>query len=90
MRMMTVYGYARLVGYNRQLELQPDILLSYENDKRPRFHAAPAARAQWSDGTPFTAEDFRYYGRTSLNNKDLDRRRPRRRCWPAARRRNSR
>ena len=29
-RMMTVYGYARLVGYNRELELVPDILESYE------------------------------------------------------------
>ena len=30
--MMVVYGYARLVGYTPQLELEPDILESVESD----------------------------------------------------------
>ena len=29
-RLMTIYGYARLVGYNESLELHPDILESFE------------------------------------------------------------
>ena len=29
-RLMVVYGYARLVGYNTQLELEPDILKDVE------------------------------------------------------------
>jgi peptide/nickel transport system substrate-binding protein len=59
-RMVTVYGYARLVGYNSSLELQPDILLSYENDRYRVFtlHLRPGHK--WSDGSPFTAEDFRF------------------------------
>src|SRR5262245_31345492 len=29
-RLMTIYGYARLVGYDESLNLQPDILESFE------------------------------------------------------------
>jgi peptide/nickel transport system substrate-binding protein len=60
LRMMTVYGYARLVGFNRDLELEPDILAGYENEGNKVFtlHIRPGHR--WSDGSPFTAEDFRY------------------------------
>ena len=73
LRMMTVYGYARLVGYNSSLELQPDILLSYENDKNRVFtlHLRPGHK--WSDGSPFTAEDFRFQWEDILTDKDMDR-----------------
>jgi hypothetical protein len=36
-RLMTINGYSRLVGYDEKLELQADILESYEA-KRPRLH----------------------------------------------------
>ncbi|HSR71877.1 MAG TPA: ABC transporter substrate-binding protein [Kiloniellales bacterium] len=71
-RMMTVYGYARLVGYDRELELIPDILESYEVEKGGRvftFHLRPGHR--WSDGHPFTAEDFRYFWEDVANNETL-------------------
>ena len=73
LRLMTVYGYARLVAYNSSLELQPDILLSYENDKNRVFtlHLRPGHK--WSDGTPFTAEDFRFHWEDILTDKDMDR-----------------
>src|SRR5690606_29986389 len=60
-RLMVVYGYARLVAYNEKLQLVPDILESYEiEDGRIfTFHLRPGHK--WSDGHPFTAEDFRYY-----------------------------
>ena len=60
-RMLTVYGYARLVGYTPSLELQPDIALrvDIENDQIFTFHLRPGHR--WSNGKPFTSEDFRYY-----------------------------
>ncbi|MDZ4322328.1 MAG: hypothetical protein U1A07_26475, partial [Phenylobacterium sp.] len=29
-RMMTIYGYSRLVGFNEKLEIVPDILESFE------------------------------------------------------------
>ena len=73
LRLMTVYGYARLVAYNSSLEMQPDILPSYENDKNRVFtlHLRPGHK--WSDGTPFTAEDFRFQWEDILTDKDMDR-----------------
>jgi peptide/nickel transport system substrate-binding protein len=72
-RMVTVYGYARLVGYNSSLELQPDILQSYENDRYRVFtlHLRPGHK--WSDGSPFTAEDFRFQWEDILTDPDMDR-----------------
>lgn len=70
-RMMSVYGYARLVGYDEQLHLRPDILERIDNDGNRVFtlHLRPGHK--WSDGAPFTAEDFRYYWEDVANNKDL-------------------
>jgi len=60
-RLMVVYGYARLVGYNLKYELVSDVLESFEveGDRRFTFHLRQGHR--WSDGRPFTAEAFRYY-----------------------------
>ncbi len=73
LRLMTVYGYARLVAYDSALEIHPDILLSYENDRNRVFtlHLRPGHK--WSDGSPFTAEDFRYQWEDVLTDKDMDR-----------------
>jgi peptide/nickel transport system substrate-binding protein len=70
-RMMVVYGYSRLVGYDEQLRLVPDILQSVDNGDSRVFtlHLRPGHR--WSDGTPFTTEDFRYYWEDVANNKEL-------------------
>jgi len=70
-RMMVVYGYSRLVGYDEQLRLTPDILEKVENvDSRVfTLHLRPGHK--WSDGKPFTAEDFRYYWEDVAHNKDL-------------------
>ncbi len=45
-RMMVVYGYSRLVGYDEQLRIVPDILEKRRRRRKPRLHAAPAPRAQ--------------------------------------------
>lgn len=70
-RMMVVYGYARLVGYDEKLRFVPDICASFENvgDREFTFHLRPGHR--WSDGTPFTADDFRYFWEDIANNKSL-------------------
>jgi len=70
-RMMVVYGYSRLVGYDDQLNLVPDILERVENvDSRIfTFHLRPGHR--WSDGQPFTSADFRYFWEDVANNPDL-------------------
>lgn len=70
-RMIMVYGYARLVGYNTQFELVPDLLESVDRDGDGTFtlHLRPGHK--WSDGHPFTAEDFRYYWEDVAGNEDL-------------------
>ncbi|MCW6510578.1 ABC transporter substrate-binding protein [Lichenifustis flavocetrariae] len=61
LRMVTLYSYARLVVFDEKLQLVPDILESFEDqdDKVFTFHLRKGHK--WSDGQPFTAEDFRYY-----------------------------
>ena len=70
-RMMVVYGYSRLVGYDEQLRLTPVILEKVDNVDSRIFtlHLRPGHK--WSDGKPFTAEDFRYYWDDVAHNKDL-------------------
>lgn len=70
-RLMTIYGYSRLVGYDQQLNLQPDILEKVEQveDRIFTFHIRPQHR--WSDGSPLTSEDFRYYWEDVLSNDEL-------------------
>jgi peptide/nickel transport system substrate-binding protein len=60
-RMMVVYGYARLVGYTPALELAPDILKSIDVEDGRIFTLHLRQGMKWSDGQPFTAEDFRYW-----------------------------
>lgn len=61
LRMVTLYSYARLVGFDEKLKLVPDILESFDvvDDRVFTFHLRKGHR--WSDGEPFTAEDFRYF-----------------------------
>ncbi len=70
-RLMTVYGYARLVGYRPDLTIAPDILKDLEMTEDRRvytFHLRAGHR--WSDGHPFTSEDFRYWWEdVALNEK---------------------
>ena len=70
-RMMTVYGYARLVGYDPNLEFVSDILESFEVEGGKVFTFTLRKGHKWSDGAPFTVEDFRYYFEDVVNNKDL-------------------
>ena len=70
-RMMTVYGYARLAGYNENLEIVSDILERIEVRGNREFTIHLRKGHRWSDGHPFTAEDFRYYWEDVANDKDL-------------------
>ncbi len=67
-RLMVVYGYARLVKFNRKLELVADILerIDVEDGKVFTLHLRPGHK--WSDGQPFTSEDFRYYWEDVANH----------------------
>ena len=71
-RQMVVYGYARLVGYDKDYNLQPDILARYdvEDNRKFTFHLRPGHR--WSNGAPFTSGDFEYWWVHVANNKALN------------------
>ena len=70
-RQMVVYGYARLVGYDADYNLVPDILASYENDGNRKFTLHLRKGHKWSTGAPFTSEDFRYWWEDVANNELL-------------------
>ncbi len=59
-RLMTIYGYSRLVGFDEKLAFRPDILESYESDGDRVFTFHLREGHKWSDGSPLTTEDFRY------------------------------
>ncbi len=60
-RMMVVYGYARLVAYTPALAIVPDMLEAVDIDEGRIFTLRLRPGHRWSDGKPFTAEDFRYW-----------------------------
>jgi peptide/nickel transport system substrate-binding protein len=70
-RMMVVYGYARLVGYTPSLNIEPDILKSIEIEDGRIFTLHLRQGHKWSDGHPFTSEDFRYWFEDVASNPQL-------------------
>src|SRR6516225_4223997 len=70
-RMMVVYGYARLVGYTPSLALAPDILRSIDVEDGRVFTLHLRKGHKWSDGHPFTSEDFRYWFEDIAQNNQL-------------------
>ena len=70
-RMMVVYGYARLVGYDQNFGIAPDLLESIEVKDERVFTMKLRKGHRWSDGQPFTIEDFRYFWDDVANNKEL-------------------
>jgi peptide/nickel transport system substrate-binding protein len=70
-RMMVVYGYARLVTYTPGLAIVPDMLVSVDVEESRIFTLHLRAGHKWSDGQPFTAEDFRYWFDDVAQNKEL-------------------
>lgn len=70
-RQMTVYGYARLVKYNEKFELVPDIVKSVDIQDGRIFTFKLRPGHKWSDGEPFTTEDFRYWWEDVAHNEEL-------------------
>ena len=70
-RLLAIIGYARLMAYTPSYDLVPDMLASVDQQDGRIFtlHLRPGHR--WSDGEPFTAEDFRYWWEDVANNKQL-------------------
>ena len=70
-KMLSVYGYARLVTYAPTLELLPDIAEDIVVEDGRIFTFKLRKGHKWSDGHPFTSEDFRYYWEDVANNREL-------------------
>ena len=70
-RLMTVYGYARLVAYTPALALQPDILERVDVVEQREFTFRLRPGHKWSDGKPFTTEDFRFWFEDVASNPEL-------------------
>ncbi len=70
-RQMVVYGYARLVRYGRDYRIVPDILEDVEVEDGRIFTLRLRRGHRWSDGAPFTTEDFRYWWEDVANNPKL-------------------
>ena len=70
-RLLTVYGYSRLVAYNTDLDIVPDILEDVVVEEGRSFTFKLRAGHRWSDGHPFSTEDFRYWWEDVANNNEL-------------------
>ena len=67
-----VYGYARLVGFDRNYRLVADLVERYEVEDGGRtftFYLRKGHR--WSDGAPFTSADFAYWWNNVANDEEL-------------------
>jgi peptide/nickel transport system substrate-binding protein len=70
-RLMVVYGYARLVSSTPALALAPDILKAVDVEENRIFTLHLRGGHKWSDGQPFTTEDFRYWFEDMAANAEL-------------------
>ena len=70
-RQMVVYGYARLICYDIGYSFVPDILEGFEVEEGRIFTFHLREGHRWSDGHPFTAEDFRYYWEDVANDETI-------------------
>ncbi len=70
-RLMVVYGYARLVAYTPALAIVPDMLEGVDVEAGRIFTLHLRAGHKWSDGHPFTSEDFRYWFKDVAENQLL-------------------
>jgi peptide/nickel transport system substrate-binding protein len=69
-RMITLYGYARLLSFDASGQITPDILKAIEVEESRVFTLRLRAGHRWSDGEPFTSADFSY-GWEVINDERL-------------------
>ena len=70
-RYLSANAYTRLVGYTEQLQMQPDVLAAVDVVEGRIFTLRLRRGHRWSDGHPFTSEDFRYYWQDIIRNPAL-------------------
>jgi peptide/nickel transport system substrate-binding protein len=72
LRRMVVYGYARLVGYDEDYNFVADIAKDFTVEEGRIFTFHLRRGHKWSDGHPFTTEDFRYWWEDVVLNEELN------------------
>jgi len=70
-RILNTLSYTRLVVYNDKYEFVPDLVESFTVEDEKVFTFKLRKGHKWSDGSPFTSEDFRYYWEDVANNKEI-------------------
>ncbi len=70
-RDLVVLGYARLMVWTEAFELVPDILEAVEVEDNRIFTLRLRPGHRWSDGEPFTSEDFRFWWERVATNETL-------------------
>ncbi|MEM7222371.1 MAG: ABC transporter substrate-binding protein [Pseudomonadota bacterium] len=70
-QLLVVYGYARLVAYRADLGFEADIVKRLEVEDGRIFTFTLRRGHRWSDGHPFTSEDFRFYWEDVANNEEV-------------------
>lgn len=70
-RQMVPFGYARLVGYDENYGLTPDILARVDTVENRVFTLHLRRGHRWSDGALFTSADFEYWWVHVANNAKL-------------------
>jgi peptide/nickel transport system substrate-binding protein len=70
-RVLVAYSYARLVCYDPEYKLVPDICESFDVQEGRIFTFKLRDGHKWSDGEPFTSEAFRYFWEDVANNQEL-------------------
>jgi peptide/nickel transport system substrate-binding protein len=70
-RLLVVYGYARLAKYKPDLTIQADILKNISVREGREFTLKLRRGHRWSDGHAFTSEDFRFYWDDIANNAEI-------------------
>ena len=70
-RSLLPFAYSRLIVYDENYRLTPDILASFDVQEGRIFTFHLREGHRWSDGSPFTTEDFRYYWEDIATNPKL-------------------
>ena len=71
LKLTSVYGYTRLVRFDRNYEIVPDIAERFEVKEGRVFTFHLRKGHRWSDGAPFTSADFAYWWKYVANNQEL-------------------
>ncbi len=71
LKLASVYGYTRLVRFDRNYEIVPDIVERFEVKEGRIFTFHLRKGHRWSDGAPFTSADFAYWWVYIANNQEL-------------------